>query len=419
MRLLDLRLTDFRSYPELALDLAPGITILLGPNGYGKTNVLEAVEYLSTLSSHRVAHDAAMVRRGAASAVLHGGVERAGRTTSIDIEMTPGKSNRVLVQGQALPRTRDLVGTLRSVLFSPEDLSLVKSDPDGRRRFLDTLLITIAPRYGGLKADYDRVLKQRNALLKSLRRLQRGGRSDPVGSDDAIESAHHTLQVWNDQLAEFGAELMRARIHLVNRLRKHVRYSYLRVAEDYEEALDLDPATRGDVDSPLQVRYASAALTDDPRFPDPLLADLPQHEDLRQALLDQLQEKSEDEVDRGVTLVGPHRDDLDLELHGFPAKGYASHGESWSIALALRLGSFDLLRTEEGALGDGEPVLLLDDVFAELDMHRRRRLAAIVADAEQVIVTTANDADVPDRLHERARIIDVVPGVATHRDGTP
>lgn len=247
MQLTALDLTDYRSYERLTLPVTSGITVLVGKNGQGKTNIVEAVWYLATLSSHRVPHDAALVRRGESTAIIRASFVRAGRNLQVDLEITPGKSNRARVQGQNVARLRDLLGEVRAVLFAPEDLGLIKGDPEGRRRFLDELLFEIAPRFASVKADYDRVLKQRSNLLKQMRSMRRGGAGRSVAGLDPADSASSTLEVWDQQLARFGAELLRARLHLVNRLRPHLGYSYLRVATDEgaEESLDLPRTSAG------------------------------------------------------------------------------------------------------------------------------------------------------------------------------
>lgn len=415
MQVTALELTDFRSYSRLSLALEPGVTVFVGPNGQGKTNIVEAIWYLATLSSHRVPHDAALVARGEQSAVIRASFVRAGRALQVDLQITPGRANTARVQGAAVHRLRDVLGEVRAVLFAPEDLSLVKGDPDGRRRFLDELLFEIAPRFASVKADYDRVLKQRSHLLKQMRSMRRGNSGRSVGGLDPAESAASTLTVWDAQLARAGADLMRARMHLVNRLRPHLGYSYLRVASDEgaETALDLPPEDRGGITSPANIAYRGSVV-DALDVPD---GELPGLADLHDALLAELERRREEEVDRGVTLAGPHRDDLEISLNDFPAKGYASHGESWSLALALRLGSYDLLRLEEGDLGDGEPILILDDVFSELDQSRRERLGRIVGGARQVLITTANDSDIPDTLEGEIHVVDVVRGEAAVREG--
>lgn len=376
MHVTHLTLHDFRSYEALDLALQPGVTSLIGRNGQGKTNIVEAVDYLSRLSSHRVATDAPLVRHGAEQAVVRASVVKTERTALLEVEINPGRSNRARINKSPLPRARDLLGLVRTVVFSPEDLALVKGDPSERRRFLDDLLVLRAPRYAGVRADYDRVLKQRNALLKSARQNRRG-RPD--------EHFLATLEVWNGQLATVGAELLAARLFLVEQLRPLVAAAYAEVARDATNSV--------------------AELTYQPSFELPL-ALAPERGVLAEALAAELERRRQDEVDRGVSLVGPHRDELALRLGPLPVKGYASHGESWSFALALRLASYDLLREEHD-----DPILILDDVFAELDTDRRDRLAARVAGAEQVLVTAAVPADVPQEL--RGDRYDVAEGKVT------
>jgi DNA replication and repair protein RecF len=354
-----LSVTDFRSYDEASLDLEPGVTALVGPNGQGKTNLVEALGYLATLGSHRVALDAPLVRAGAERAIVRAVVVRDGRDTSVEIEITPGRVNRARIGGGAVPKPREILGALRTVLFAPEDLALVKGDPSDRRRFLDDLLVARFPRYAAVRSDYDRVLKQRNALLKSASAARRQG-----------GSALRTLDVWDEHLAEAGAALLAGRHDLVEALRPLLDKAYTAVS-------------RGG--GPVGVGYKSS-LPDD-------VAQTADRELLAAALAAGLAAVREQELDRGITLVGPHRDDIVLTLGELPAKGYASHGESWSVALALRLAAYDLLRSD-----GGEPVLILDDVFAELDESRRTQLAEVVAPAEQVLVTAAVAADVPEAL---------------------
>ncbi len=365
MRVVHLSLRDFRSYAEVELPLDAGVTALIGPNGQGKTNLVEAIGYLASLGSHRVAQDAPLVRLGAERAVVRGQVVRDDRQLLVELEITPGRANRARVNGSPVPRPRDVLGILRSVLFAPEDLALVKGDPSERRRFLDELLVLRHPRFAGVRSDYDRGLKQRNALLKS----GAGRRAEQVDL--------RTLEVWDSHLGAVGGELLAARLDLVDALRPLVDKAYQSVAES-------GFASSG----PATMDYRSS-LGDDV----PLVAD---KELLAAALLERMATERKAELDRGISLVGPHRDELLLKLGPLPAKGYASHGESWSFALALRLASYDLLRAESDA--GGEPVLVLDDVFAELDDHRRGRLAAMVAGAEQVLVTAAVPGDVPELL---------------------
>jgi DNA replication and repair protein RecF len=359
-----LALTDFRSYAELSLELGPGVTTFSGPNGEGKTNLVEAIGYLATLSSHRVATDAPLVRRGADRAVLRAAVTGAQGSTLVEIELNPGRVNRVRLNRAPRPRPRDILGALRTVLFAPEDLALVKGDPGERRRFLDELLVATAPRYAGIRADYERVLRQRTALLKSA-----GSKGHLRGA--VREAMAATLDAWDAQLARVGAPLLAGRMSLVAALRPHVTAAY--------EAVSGAPA-----DDASGMSYRSSVLNNDG------FDDVPA---LEKEMLKAVAGVRASELDRGVCLIGPHRDELELSVGGLPARGYASHGESWSLALALRLASFALLRE-----GVEDPVLILDDVFAELDSGRRDRLAALVASAEQVLITAAVPADIPEVL---------------------
>jgi DNA replication and repair protein RecF len=359
VHLAHLSLADFRSYASVELPLEPGVTALVGPNGQGKTNLVEAVGYLASLSSHRVAADGPLVRSGAERAVVRATVVRDGRMLLLEVEINPGKANRARINKSPVPRPRDLLGALRTVLFAPEDLALVKGDPSDRRHFLDDLLVARTPRLASVRADYDRVLKQRNALLKTAGLARRSGGPDL-----------RTLDVWDTHLSTVGGELLAARLELVEALRPLVDKSYAAVA-------------RGA--AAVGIEYVSSL--------GPGVELVPDREVLAAALSAALAGVRSDELDRGITLVGPHRDELALTLNDLPARGYASHGESWSLALALRLGSYDLLCAD-----GGEPVLILDDVFAELDADRRDRLAELVAPAEQVLITAAVVADVPELL---------------------
>jgi DNA replication and repair protein RecF len=379
-----LSLHDFRSYPAAEVALGPGVTAFVGRNGQGKTNLVEAVDYLARLSSHRVSSDAPLVRHGAERAVVRAAVVRDERQALLEVEINPGRSNRARINRSPLPRARELLGMVRTVLFSPEDLTLVKGDPSDRRRFLDDLLVQQAPRYAGVRSDYDRVLKQRNSLLKTAALARRGGPGSSRG-----EAALGTLGVWDTHLARAGAELLAARLALVERLRPLVGTAYEAVA-------------RG-------ARRDDAAMTYRPSFTLPEVDPAaPDREVLAAGLLAEVERRRDDELDRGISLVGPHRDELELGLGDLPVKGYASHGESWSFALALRLASYEMLR----GTGD-DPILILDDVFAELDSERRSRLAEMVAGAEQVLVTAAVPEDVPAALDGRR--IDVVDGQVAAR----
>ena len=462
MHLTRLALIDFRSYAGAELSLEPGVSTLLGPNGQGKTNLVEAAAYVATLGSHRVATDAPLVRSGAERAILRAAVTSRDRDSLVEIEINPGRSNRARLNRAPVTRPRQVLGVLRTVLFAPEDLALVKGDPEQRRRFLDDLLVASAPRYAGVRADYERVLRQRTALLKSLRgHPGRAGRSgarayahagapreaapggtghnvegqnglsqdgtdrdgagrdgtdrdgagrdgtgrDGAGRDGAGRDgtgqdgtgtgqdraprngrpvlagpAARTLDVWDEHLATAGAELLAARIALTATLRPLVARSYSAVAGA--------GAVEAGISYRQSLRMPGPSGTAEPAEPTADAARLA--DGLREALAAARGE----ELERGVCLVGPHRDDLELRIGDLPTRGYASHGESWSMALALRLSAFDALRD-----GGEDPVLLLDDVFAELDTGRRERLASLVAGAEQVLVTAAVPADVPAALH--------------------
>jgi DNA replication and repair protein RecF len=392
-----LALTDFRSYAGVDLRLEPGVSTLIGANGEGKTNVVEAIGYLATLNSHRVASDAPLVRHGAERAILRGAVTSAERDSLVEIEINPGRANRARLNRTPVPRPRQVLGVLRTVLFAPEDLSLVKGDPEQRRRYLDDLLVAKAPRYAGVRADYERVLRQRTALLKSLRgrpwaRAARPAAGPPPGSTDgevAAEQASHggpggsaaaTLDVWDEHLATAGAELLAARISLTAALRPLAAQSYAAVSGD---STGLSIGYRQSFSNNIHGQLGRG-LTDSQPEPET------DAEKLAAGLREALALARAEEIDRGVCLIGPHRDELDLRIGDLPARGYASHGESWSAALALRLAAFELLRQ-----GGDDPVLLLDDVFAELDSGRRERLATLAAGAEQVIVTAAVAQDVP------------------------
>ena len=396
MHLSRLALTDFRSYAAAELSLEPGISTLLGLNGQGKTNLVEAAAYVATLGSHRVATDAPLVRNGAQRAIIRALVTGPGGDSLVEIEINSGRANRARLNRVPVSRPRQVLGVLRAVLFAPEDLALVKGDPDQRRRFLDDLLVASAPRYAAVRSDYERVLKQRTALLKSLRAVPgarayaRAGAQGVPGPGQAeaepgrANGAHGTLDVWDEHLARAGAALLAARITLTSALRPLVTRSYQAVSGTAGEAgVSYRQSFRHQVTEAGQ--DGSPAVPAEPDADQGRLAD-----GLREALA----RVRGEELERGMCLVGPHRDDLELRIGGLPARGYASHGESWSMALALRLAAFEALR------GDGDdPVLLLDDVFAELDTGRRERLAALVAGAEQVLVTAAVPADVPEALH--------------------
>lgn len=373
MHVTHLSLADFRSYARAEVPLDAGVTTFLGPNGQGKTNLVEAVGYLATLGSHRVSSDAPLVRAGAQRAIVRAAVRQGDRQQSVELELNPGKANRARINRSSQVRPRDALGILRTVLFAPEDLSLVKGDPGERRRFLDELVVARSPRMAGVRADYERVLKQRNSLLKTAAMARRHGGGSRAGHGPDLS----TLDVWDQHLARVGSELLLARLELIAALRPLADRAYERLAP-------------GGGPVGLEYRGAAAGSQDSGR---PAASDAASLEELRSGLSAALSDARRQEVERGVTLVGPHRDELQLGLGRLPAKGYASHGESWSLALSLRLASYELLKAE-----GNEPVLVLDDVFAELDVRRRARLAELVAPGEQVLVTAAVAEDVPEVL---------------------
>lgn len=353
-----LGLRDFRSWATVDVELTPGRTVFVGSNGNGKTNLIEALWYCATLGSHRVGTDAPLIRAGAERAVISTIVVNEGRELAVDIEIAAGRANKGRLNRSPVRSTREVLGAVRAVLFAPEDLALVRGDPGDRRRYLDELATVRRPAVAGLRADYDKVLKQRTALLKSASGSRL--RSDP--------SALETLDVWDGHLAAHGAQLMAARLDLVNQLAPELEKAYQLLA----------PASR-----PAGIGYRSTIdLADREAVGDAAY--------LETALLEACTRRRSAELDRGMCLVGPHRDDLELRLGDQPAKGFASHGESWSMALALRLAAYELLRAE-----GGEPVLILDDVFAELDTSRRRALASVASTAEQVLITAAVGEDIP------------------------
>jgi DNA replication and repair protein RecF len=372
-----LGLRDFRSWAHADLELQPGRTVFIGSNGFGKTNLLEALWYSSTMGSHRVGTDAPLIRAGADRAVVSTIVVNDGRECAVDLEIAAGRANKARLNRSPVRSTREVIGVLRAVLFAPEDLSLVRGDPSDRRRYLDDLATVRRPAVAGVRADYDKVLRQRTALLKSLSGARYRG----------DQSALDTLDVWDSRLAEHGAQLMAARIDLANQLAPEVEKAYQLLA----------PGSRA-----ASIGYRSSLGAD-------AVADIANadRDVLEAALLAALSARRDAELERGMCLVGPHRDDLELWLGDQPAKGFASHGESWSFALSLRLAAYELLRTEES-----EPVLLLDDVFAELDAARRRALATVAESAEQVLVTAAVLEDIPTGWEARQIYVDLRDGDA-------
>lgn len=363
-----LGLRNFRSWAYVDLELQPGRTVFVGPNGYGKTNLIEALWYSSTLSSHRVATDTPLIRTGTSRAVVSTIIVNDGRECAVDVEISAGRANKARLNRSPVRSAREVIGVLRAVLFAPEDVALVRGDPGERRRYLDELATLRRPALAAVRADYEKVLRQRTALLKTVSAARHRN-----------QAALDTLDVWDSRLATHGAELIATRIDLVNQLAAEVAKAYELLGSGsrsasigYRASIDIGAGDGTDVE------FVEASL------------------------LAALSERRNAEIERGVCLAGPHRDDLELRLDDQPAKGFASHGESWSIALALRLAAYELLRTD-----GGDPVLLLDDVFAELDVTRRRALAAAAASAEQVLVTAAVPEDVPGDWEARRITIDL------------
>ena len=373
----ELHLRDYRSWPSADLTLGPEPTIFTGRNGFGKTNLLEALFYVATLRSHRVSSDAPLVRSGASSTSIGATVENSGRELSVSLQIATEGSNKAWLNGSPCRRPREILGVLRTVLFAPEDLLLIRGDPGDRRRFVDELVAQRGPRWAAARSDYDRVLRQRSALLKTAGASLRRGGSD-------AESVVSTLDVWDGQLADLGGQVTAARVEVLRELEPHFTQSYASIA----------PHSR-----PAALRYRSSAGPD--MVPPPDVE--PDARAMATQLLERLSETRTKEIERGVSLVGPHRDDIDIVLGSETAKGFASHGESWSLALALRLGSVELVRAE-----GIEPVIMLDDVFAELDAARRRKLVEFTAGAEQLLITAAVAEDIPDGIGGRRIGVDVV-----------
>jgi DNA replication and repair protein RecF len=364
MHLKKLSLTHFRSYKNLELIFEPGVNTFIGDNGSGKTNIAEALIYLGFLSSHRVSTNAPLIQGGLEQAIIRAEIFSDNRTLTVDLEINANKANRARINNNPAKSQREILGALHVIYFSPEDLDLVRGEPTQRRDFLDKLLITRTPRLAGVISDYDRVVRQRNTLLKT-------------------RSTESSLAPWTEQLISLGAQLAAERISLVAKLSPYVTAHYAKLNKVKVASIAYKSSTDGlttDTDSNITVLTAKQ------------------------------KEVAHSESERGVSLIGPHRDDLHLHLGDFPAKGYASHGESWSMAIALRIGSFTLL-CDEGS----SPILILDDIFAELDTARRAQLVAITHLAEQTFITAAVESDLPtDLLTERFY---VTPGKVSRATG--
>lgn len=357
MRIQSISLHNFRNHKDFQLDFAPGVTTIIGRNGRGKTNIVEAVQYCATLSSHRVSQDAPLIAWGCKQAIIRVEVEKHDRRVVIEIVINADSANQVALNGTALKKPREILGLVNTVVFSPEDLDLVRGEPSSRRKFLDDFCVQMTPRFNTTRMDYERALKQRNSLLKS------------VGKKTLSESMISTLESWNQQLVEHGSSLTYQRLKTLELLRGPINAHGKTISGNTE---------------PLTVEYQSAWLQ----------SGITDQSEIAQAFHQQITLRQQDELDRGVTLVGPHRDDLAISLSGMPAKTHASHGQSWSIAVAMRLATFTILREH-----DDDPILILDDVFAELDQRRRNRLVAELSNVEQTLITAAVIEDVPEQFH--------------------
>ncbi len=385
MLIKHISLANFRNYENADVSFSPGVNLLVGPNGQGKTNLVEAIRYLSTLSSHRVAGYLPLIRHAQPEieqAVIRVLANHDGRDALLEVELNRSSPNRARINKANATRLRDILGYVNTVTFAPEDLDIVKKDPSNRRAFIDELLVQVSPRFAGVFTDYERVLRQRNTLLRTARQTSAKG------------TALSTLDAWDESLVQFGAEIVAARVALVDRLRPLLTEAYQSIAIANNEPRILTKSSL--VGATLVDEDDTGALENIES------SDVVEVKELFRAKLAQIRQN---ELDRGITMVGPHRDDLVLMLSDLPAKGYASHGESWSFALGLRLASISLLRSETRS---GDPILILDDVFAELDAGRRSRLAELVANNEQVIITAAVGEDVPAEL--KARVFEVAAG---------
>ena len=385
MLIKHISLANFRNYETADVSFSPGVNLLVGPNGQGKTNLVEAIRYLSTLASHRVAGYLPLIRHAQPEieqAVIRVLANHDGRDALLEVELNRSSPNRARINKANATRLRDILGYVNTVTFAPEDLDIVKKDPSNRRAFIDELLVQVSPRFAGVFTDYERVLRQRNTLLRTARQTSAKG------------TALSTLDAWDESLVKFGAEIVAARVALVDRLRPLLTEAYQSIAIANNEPRILTKSSL--VGATLVDEDDTGALENIES------SDVAEVEELFRAKLAQIRQN---ELDRGITMVGPHRDDLVLMLSDLPAKGYASHGESWSFALGLRLASISLLRSETRS---GDPILILDDVFAELDAGRRSRLAELVANNEQVIITAAVGEDVPAEL--KARVFEVAAG---------
>jgi DNA replication and repair protein RecF len=370
--LTHLDLTQWRNHASTHLVLDKGVSTFVGPNGQGKTNIVEALRYLATLSSHRVGGTQALIGDGFDQATLHATLQHGDRSVEVGLTLKRKGASEALVNGNKT-KASDIPAWVSMVMFAPEDISIVRGDPGTRRQFMDDLVVSGSPRMAGVFQDFDKVLKQRNTLLKSLKHVKG---STSLG----------TLDVWDERFADLGAHIMLAR-------QAHVDHIAPLVTQQYQQLA---------VGDDVSLRYVSSAALAG--------TDGDNQHSLARALLAGIQAKRKEEIDRGMTLVGPHRDDLDVFISSRLARTHASQGETWSLALALRLATALWLRRE---LASGDPIIILDDVFSELDSSRRRKLIGLVQDYEQLLVTSAVEEDLPPEFG--GRVFDVSSGVVSSR----
>ena len=369
MHVKHLTLSNFRNYESVELPLTTGVNLLVGKNGQGKTNLAEAIFYAATLSSHRVSGYLPLIRQGENKAIVRVLARFEDRENLLELELNTETANRARINKSDTPRVRDILGYVNAVIFSPEDLDIVKRDPSNRRAFIDELIVQLSPRMSAVYSDYERVLKQRNTLLRTAKNMT------------SSSSGLSTLDSWDQSLIRIGSEIIATRFDVANRLAPYLSEAYAAIADEKN-----DPS----------IQLKSSLIANDPESDGTsaqlVTGDKSEIEELFRERLSLVRNK---EIERGITLVGPHRDDLLLLLGTLPAKGYISHGESWSYALALKIASASLIRKDARA---GDPILILDDVFAELDSTRRSRLASLISHNEQVIITAAVAEDVPSEL---------------------
>ena len=380
------RLTNFRNYKNAEVELSPGVNLLHGANGQGKTNLVEAVNFFASLSSHRVAGTTPLIKQGEETAIISMELAHEDRELLLEFELNADSPNRARLNKSPVAKPKDILGYLNSVIFAPEDLDVVKRDPTNRRAFIDQLIVQFTPRMLGIYSDYERVLKQRNTLLKSARATGTKG--------DALS----TLSAWDESLVKLGSEIISARVVIAEKLSPGLISNYQAIAKSNNEPRMF-----------IKSSILGSTTLDPDESDDTEYLETPDREQIEQLFREKLERLRPKELERGITLVGPHRDDLVLILGSLPAKGYASHGESWSYALALRLASLEILKAESRL---GDPILILDDVFAELDADRRAKLAQLVQGNEQVIITAAVVEDVPETLV--AKRFSVVSGEITN-----